>query len=151
MQPSPLRTPAKPKRHECRAHSLPCRTKELTDKKRRQILASLRATQKKFLPQKNTEEVAAATMYSRDQFAHVRLMQVVENNPLQQGNTFEHKETMMIRIGEEERRVEPAEGGEGGTGNNNFAIRGQSSPLSLSFCFQGEGRGGVGCWDQSVS
>jgi hypothetical protein len=28
-------------------------------------------------------------------------MQTVENNPLQQGHTFEHKETMMIRIGEE--------------------------------------------------
>jgi hypothetical protein len=28
-------------------------------------------------------------------------MQAVENNPLEQGHTFEHKETMMIRIGEE--------------------------------------------------
>ncbi len=40
-------------------------------------------------------------VYSGDQCAHIRLMEIVEKRPLEVGHTFEQKETMMIRIAEE--------------------------------------------------
>ena len=39
--------------------------------------------------------------HTGDQFPHIRLITVVKNLPLMTGHTFDKKETMMQRIGEE--------------------------------------------------
>jgi len=73
--------------------------KAFTDKTRRLNYAKMKAANTKASPLKNP--TIDCDVYSGDQCAHIRLMEIVEKHPLEVGHTFEQKETMMIRIAEE--------------------------------------------------
>ena len=68
-------------------------------KTRRLNYAKMKAANTKASPLKNP--TIDCDVYSGDQCAHIRLMEIVEKHPLEVGHTFEQKETMMIRIAEE--------------------------------------------------
>jgi hypothetical protein len=70
--------------------------KAYTDKKRQNLIHELSAVDVSSLPGK----IADATEYTGDQYPHIRLMEIVNWSPLLAGHTFQHKETLQIRVAE---------------------------------------------------
>jgi hypothetical protein len=71
--------------------------KAYTDKKRRNLIHELSAVDVSSSPVKK----AVSTEYTGDQYPHICLMEIVDRSPLLAGHTFQHKETLQIRVAEE--------------------------------------------------
>ena len=71
--------------------------KSYTDNQRRKLLKMLVAVDMNLSPQKEKQMME----YTGDQYPHIHLINVVEQNRLMTGHTFAEKTTLEIRIGEE--------------------------------------------------